>query len=55
MTKLKVLSPFGPKIAKLKLPSNLVIKINKEVDKIIFNKKKMIKNDYSKKLVGEVT
>ena len=55
MPKLKILSPFGPKIAKLKLSKNLVIKINNEVDKMILSKKDMKKNDYSKKLVGEVT
>ena len=55
MSKIKVLSPFGPKIAKLKLPKNLIIKINNEVEKIINNKKNINKNDYSKKLVGEVS
>tara|TARA_B110001452_G_scaffold70219_1_gene56753 strand:- start:507 stop:1124 length:618 start_codon:yes stop_codon:yes gene_type:complete len=55
MSKIKVLSPFGPKIAKLKLPKNLIIKINNEVEKIINNKKSINKNDYSKKLVGEVS
>ena len=34
---MKILSPFGPKIAKLKLPKFLVKKINTEVDKILFN------------------
>ena len=54
MSKLKVLSPFGPKIAKLKFPKTIVLKINDEVDKII-KKKRLGKNDYSKKLVGEVS
>ena len=53
-SKLKVLSPFGPKIAKLKFPKTIVLKINDEVDKII-KKKRLGKNDYSKKLVGEVS
>ena len=35
---MKILSPFGPKIAKLKLPKFLIKKINGEVDKIL-NKK----------------
>ena len=55
MSKIKVLSPFGPKIAKLKVPKKLIIKINNEVDRIIKNKKDLNKNDYSKKLVGEVS
>jgi|TARA_B110000211_G_scaffold150731_1_gene171381 hypothetical protein len=51
---LKVISPFGPKIAKLKFPEKLIEKINIEVDKIISNKLLADKFDYSKKLVGQV-
>jgi hypothetical protein len=51
---LKVISPFGPKIAKLKFPRQLINKINKEVDKIISNKLLANRLDYSKKLVGQV-
>ena len=51
---MKILSPFGPKIAKLKLPQFLVKKINNEVDKILSKKKLIKKLDYSKKLVGKV-
>ena len=51
---MKVISPFGPKIAKLKFSNKLVKIINKEVDQIS-NKKKLLKKlDYSKKLVGQV-
>jgi len=51
---MKILSPFGPKIAKLKLPQFLIKKINGEVDKILTKKKLVKKLDYSKKLVGQV-
>ena len=51
---MKILSPFGPKIAKLKLPQLLIKKINVEVDKILTKKKLVKKLDYSKKLVGQV-
>jgi len=51
---MKILSPFGPKIAKLKLPQLLIKKINVEVDKILTKKKLIKKLDYSKKLVGKV-
>ena len=51
---MKILSPFGPKIAILKIPKNLINKINKEVDKILIDKKKLKKSDYSHKLVGQV-
>ena len=53
-SKIKILSPFGPKIAKLKLTKKLVNIINKEVDRIISNKKILKENDYSKKVVGQV-
>ena len=50
---MKVLSPFGPKIAKLKFSNKLIKKINNEVDQIL-NKKSLLKKlDYSKKLVGQ--
>ena len=51
---LKVLSPFGPKIAKLRFSKNLIKKINLETEKIISKKKLSKKFDYSKKLVGQV-
>ena len=50
----KILSPFGPKIAKLKFSKQLINKINFEVDKINSNKSLAKKLDYSKKLVGQV-
>ena len=51
---MKILSPFGPKIAKLKFSSSIIKKINNEVDKIITQEKLSKKYDYSKKLVGQV-
>tara|TARA_B100001063_G_scaffold131680_1_gene123084 strand:+ start:218 stop:826 length:609 start_codon:yes stop_codon:yes gene_type:complete len=51
---MKVLSPFGPKIAIIKMPKNFINKINKEVDQILNNKKRLQKSDYSTKLVGQV-
>ena len=51
---MKVLSPFGPKIAKLKFSSSIIKKINKEVDRITSKKELSKKYDYSKKLVGQV-
>ena len=51
---MKILSPFGPRIAIIKIPKNIIYKINKEVDKIIVDKKKLKKSDYSDKLVGQV-
>ena len=51
---MRVLSPFGPKIAIIKIPKIMINKINYEVDKILNNKKRLRKSDYSKKLVGQV-
>ena len=51
---MKILSPFGPKIAKLKFSSSIIKKINTEVNKIVAQKKLSKKYDYSKKLVGQV-
>ena len=51
---MKVLSPFGPKIASLKLSRSSIKKINIEVDKIISKKNLLKKLDYSNKLVGQV-
>ena len=51
---MKFLSPFGPRIAIVKIPLSLLEKINHEVESIILDKKKSISYDYSKKLVGQV-
>ena len=51
---MKFLSPFGPRIAIIKIPTVLIEKINHEVESIINDKKKTKLNDYSKKLVGQV-
>ena len=51
---MKLLSPFGTKIAIIKIPKIIINKINHEVDKILNNKKRLRKSDYSNKLVGQV-
>ena len=51
---MKILSPFGPKIAQLKFSKTVIDRINKEVDRISSQKKLIKKYDYSKKLVGQV-
>ena len=54
MSQVKVLTPFGPKIARLKFPESVIKKINSEVDRIVKQKKLIKKYDYSKNLVGQV-
>ena len=51
---MKLLSPFGPKIAIIKIPKKIVNKINDEVDDVLNDKRKLKKSDYSNKLVGQV-
>ena len=51
---MKIISPFGPKIGKFKLPVHVVKQINLEVDKITKQKSLYKKLNYSKKLVGQV-
>ena len=52
---LSLLAPFGPRIAKCKIPKNIINVLNKEVDKISISKKLSKKLDYSKELVGQVS
>ena len=54
MSQLKVLAPFGPRIARLKFPLSVIKKINLEVERIVKQKKLIKKYDYSKNLVGQV-
>ena len=50
-----ILRPFGPSIVKLKMPENLVNKLNTYVDKIITDKKKSLELDHGTQLAGMVT
>ena len=51
---MKIISPFGPKLGKIKIPKKIISLLNQEVDKIIKNKKETKQKDYSKKVVGQV-
>ena len=51
---MKILNPFGPKIAIIKIPKVIVNKMNKEVDNILNDKQRLKNSDYSNKLVGQV-
>tara|TARA_B100001758_G_scaffold191045_1_gene168093 strand:+ start:349 stop:957 length:609 start_codon:yes stop_codon:yes gene_type:complete len=51
---MKILSPFGPKLGKIKIQSKIISLLNKEVDKILESKLKIKNSDYSKKVVGQV-
>ena len=51
---MRVLKPFGPRIAVTKIPLKIINLVNKEVDLIVNNRSRLKKSDYSKKLVGQV-
>ena len=51
---MKILSTFWPKLGKIKIPSKIISLLNSEVERIIQSKKKLKKNDYSNKVVGQV-
>ena len=51
---MKIISPFGPRIGKFKLSSQVIKRINKEVDRITEKKSLYKKLNYSKQLVGQV-
>ena len=50
----KVLRPFGPTIAKVRIPDNLVKELNDYTDEIINNEQKKKDLDWGKNLVGNV-
>ena len=50
-----VAKPFGPTIAKVTIPEEMILKLNNYVDDIIKDKKKSEAQDLGGKLVGQVT
>ena len=52
--KLNIMSPFGPSIAKVKIPEKIIKSLNDYVDKIRNNEKLSKKFDAGKSLIGNV-
>ena len=50
-----VAKPFGPTIAKVTIPEEMILKLNNYVDDIIKDKNKSEAQDFGGKLVGQVT
>ena len=50
-----IIRPFGPSIVKLRMPENLINKLNTYVDKIISDEKKSSELDHGAQLAGMVT
>ena len=46
---------LGPAILKVKIPAEIIIKLNEYVDKIAEDKSKLIELNYGEGLVGDVT
>ncbi len=51
---IEVLRPFGPTIAKVKIPQELIDKLNEYTEKILNDKKKQDELNYGNKLAGNV-
>ena len=51
---LEIIKPFGPSIAKVKIPDNIVNEMNDYTDNIINNKSKSKELDFGTQLVGNV-
>tara|TARA_Y100000389_G_scaffold27045_1_gene23204 strand:- start:224 stop:868 length:645 start_codon:yes stop_codon:yes gene_type:complete len=52
---IKVIKPFGPTIARVKMSNELIKILNNYIDEIISDEDKMIKLDHGSKLAGSVT
>tara|TARA_B100001123_G_C15215259_1_gene988950 strand:+ start:729 stop:1400 length:672 start_codon:yes stop_codon:yes gene_type:complete len=52
---ISVLRPFGPTIGHVKIPEDLINKLNNYTDEVIKNEKKSDDLDHGKKLAGNVT
>ena len=52
---MKVIRPFGPSIAKVTIPENLIKKLNDYLDQIISNEDKIKLQDHGNKLAGNVS
>ena len=53
--KYQVIKNFGPSIFKIKIPNEIVEKLNSYVDKVIEDKEKQKRLDFGNNLVGDVT
>ena len=53
--KIEIIRPFGPLIAKVKIPQEIIDELNNYVDKVVSDEKKSEEQDHGKHLVGNVT
>ena len=50
--KIDILRPFGPSIAKLEIPDNIIKSLNEYAEKVILDEAKLEKLDNGKNLAG---
>ena len=55
MNDFKIVKPFGPSVVKVKIPNEIVDKLNIYIDEILKNEQKTTELDHGKNLVGDVT
>ena len=55
MENFKIVKPFGPSVVKVKIPEDIIDKLNSYIDEIIKNEQKTSELDHGKNLVGDVT
>ena len=53
--KFEIIKRFGPSVLKVKIPRNILIKLNNHIDEIVKNKSRSLKLNYGESLVGDVT
>ena len=52
--KIKLFKPFGPSVAKVTIPENIINELNKYTDQVIKDSDKLKDLNYGNKLVGNV-
>ena len=52
--RIDLIKPFGPWIAKINIPDDILLKLNNYVDQIIIDEEKSKKQDFGKQLAGNV-
>ena len=53
--KIEVAKPFGPSMAKVKIPDKIIKSLNEYIDNVISNKKKLQELNHAESLAGDVT
>ena len=52
---ISIAKPFGPTIAKVTIPEDMILKLNNYIDEVIKDEEKIKLQDHGKNLAGQVT